>query len=91
MKPVTPRDHAEVRAIAVSPLDVHLLDAVVRVVRPLITREIIYRLLVGEQEPASVTWRSWAATPPPSPERSHDSAETSISHCALRASRASWA
>src|SRR2546421_5655019 len=57
----SPRDPAEVRAIAVSPLDVHLLDAVVRVVRlldapaearvlqPLITREIIYRLLVGEQ------------------------------------------
>jgi len=87
LKPVTPRDHAEVRAIAVSPLDVHLLDAVVRVVRPLITREIIYRLLVGEQEPASVTWRSWAATPPPSPERSNDSAETSISPCALSSSR----
>ena len=57
----SPRDHAEVRAIAVSPLDGHLLDAVVRAVRlldspaeaqvllPLITREIIYRLLVGEQ------------------------------------------
>ncbi len=49
---------ADVRAIAVSPLDVHLLDAVVRLVSlldspaeacvlmPLITREIIYRLLV---------------------------------------------
>ncbi|OLB59459.1 MAG: AraC family transcriptional regulator [Ktedonobacter sp. 13_1_20CM_4_53_11] len=57
----SPRDPASVRAIAVSPLDGHLLDAVVRVVRlldspaearvllPLITREIIYRLLVGEQ------------------------------------------
>ncbi len=56
-----PRDSAEVRAIAVSPLDGHLLDAVVRLTRlldapaearvllPLITREIIYRLLVGEQ------------------------------------------
>src|SRR5947209_734982 len=55
------RDHAEVRAIAVSPVDGHLLDAMVRVARlldapdeapvllPLITREIIYRLLVGEQ------------------------------------------
>ncbi len=54
-------DPAEVRAIAVSPVDVHLLDAIVRLVRlldcpadacvllPLITREIIYRLLVGEQ------------------------------------------
>src|SRR3989454_8536694 len=57
----SPRDSAEVRAIAVSPLDIHLLDAVVRLTRlldspaearvlmPLITREIIYRLLVGEQ------------------------------------------
>jgi AraC-like DNA-binding protein len=53
--------HADVKAIAVSLLDGHLLDAVVRLVRlletpteapvllPLITREIIYRLLVGEQ------------------------------------------
>jgi AraC-like DNA-binding protein len=50
-----------VKAIAVSPLDTQLLDAVVRLVRlldtpsevqvlmPLITREIIYRLLKGEQ------------------------------------------
>ena len=57
----SPRDPADVRAIAVSPLDVHLLDAVVRLTRlldspadapvllPLITREIIYRLLGGEQ------------------------------------------
>ena len=55
------RDHANVRAIAVSPLDGNLLDAFVRLVRlldapaearillPLITREIIYRLLMGEQ------------------------------------------
>jgi AraC-like DNA-binding protein len=57
----SPRDQASVKAISVSPLDGHLLDAVVRLVRlldapadvpillPLITREIIYRLLVGEQ------------------------------------------
>jgi AraC-like DNA-binding protein len=57
----SPRDQASVRAIAVSPLDGNLLDAVLRLVRlldapadvpvllPLITREIIYRLLVGEQ------------------------------------------
>ena len=50
-----------VRAINVSPLGVSLLDAVVRLVRlldspteasflaPLITREIVYRLLLGEQ------------------------------------------
>ena len=57
----SPGDHADVRAIAVSPLDGNLLDAFVRLVRlldvpaearvllPLITREIIYRLLMGEQ------------------------------------------
>jgi AraC-like DNA-binding protein len=56
-----PRDGAEVRGIGVSLLDGNLLDAFVRLVRlldapaeapvlgPLITREIIYRLLVGEQ------------------------------------------
>lgn len=53
--------HADVRAIDVSPLDADLMDAVVRLVRlldapaearvlmPLITREIIFRLLRGEQ------------------------------------------
>src|SRR6202035_5506928 len=57
----SPPRHADVRAIAVSPLDGNLLDAFVRLVRlldapaearvlqPLITREIIYWLLVGEQ------------------------------------------
>jgi AraC-like DNA-binding protein len=52
---------ADVRAIAVSLLDANLLDAFVRLVRlldspaetpvllPLITREIVYRLLMGEQ------------------------------------------
>lgn len=57
----SPRRHADVRAIDVSPLDGDLLDAVLRLVRladtpgeasfmaPLIKREIIYRLLKGEQ------------------------------------------
>jgi AraC-like DNA-binding protein len=57
-----PRGHAAVRAIDVSPLDAGLLDAVVRLVglanspaeearflRPLVTREIVFRLLRGEQ------------------------------------------
>src|ERR687893_1247503 len=57
-----PRDHAAVRAFDVSPLDEGLLDAVVRLVglldapadearflRPLVTREIVFRLLKGEQ------------------------------------------
>jgi AraC-like DNA-binding protein len=56
-----PRDHTAMQAIDVSPLDVGLLDAVVRLVRlldsptearflaPLVTREIVYRLLRGEQ------------------------------------------
>src|SRR5437773_2669632 len=58
---VSPQDTASVRAISVSPVDGHLLDAMVRVARlldapdearvllPLLTREIIYRLLRGEQ------------------------------------------
>ncbi len=58
---VEPRNHPEVRAIDVSPLNGNLLDAFVRLTRlldspteaevlmPLYTREIIYRLLVGEQ------------------------------------------
>lgn len=58
---LTSQSHADVRAINVSPLDASLLDAVVRLVRlldsptearflaPLITREIVYRLLMGEQ------------------------------------------
>ncbi len=57
----SPQNRADVRAVNVSSLDAGLLDAVVRLVRlldtpaealflaPLITREIIYRLWVGEQ------------------------------------------
>jgi AraC-like DNA-binding protein len=57
----SPQNHADMRAINVSSLDAGLLDAVVRLVRlldtsaeapflaPLITREIIYRLWMGEQ------------------------------------------
>jgi AraC-like DNA-binding protein len=56
-----PQGHAAVKAIDVSPLDAGLLDAVVRLVRlldsptdarflaPLVIREIVYRLLTGEQ------------------------------------------
>ena len=55
------RNRSDVQAIDVSPLNVGLLDAVVRLVRlldsptearflaPLVTREIVYRLLMGEQ------------------------------------------
>jgi AraC-like DNA-binding protein len=56
------RDGASVRAVDVSPLGAGLLDAAVRLVRladappaearvllPLVTREIVFRLLVGEQ------------------------------------------
>ncbi|MEZ4727110.1 MAG: AraC family transcriptional regulator [Caldilineaceae bacterium] len=58
---VPPRSQANVRATNVSSLDASLLDAVVRLVRlvdtpadapvlaPLITREIVYRLLIGNQ------------------------------------------
>jgi len=56
-----PPNRGDVRAIDVSRLDAALLDAVVRLIRlldspndarvlmPLITREIIYRLLIGDQ------------------------------------------
>src|SRR5829696_9144572 len=57
-----PREHTAVRAFDVSSLDEGLLDAVVRLVglldapaeearflRPLVTREIVFRLLKGEQ------------------------------------------
>lgn len=56
-----PRSQATVKAIDVNWLDADLLDAVVRLVRlldapaearfvaPLVTREIVYRLLMGEQ------------------------------------------
>lgn len=59
--PPAPRSQADMRAIDVSPLDANLLDAVVRLVRlvdspgearilaPLVMREIVYRLLMGEQ------------------------------------------
>ncbi|HEY3341733.1 MAG TPA: AraC family transcriptional regulator, partial [Anaerolineae bacterium] len=57
----SPQSQADVSAITVSLLDAGLLDAVVRLIRlldapteaqflaPLITREIVYRLLMGEQ------------------------------------------
>jgi AraC-like DNA-binding protein len=56
-----PRGLANAKAIDVSPLDASLLDAVVRLVRlldtpadaqmlmPLVTREVVYRLLIGTQ------------------------------------------
>lgn len=58
---VQPREPTDIRAIAVSALDVHLLEACVRLMRlldtpsdapilqPLIMREIVYRLLMAEQ------------------------------------------
>jgi AraC-like DNA-binding protein len=58
---LAPQSHSAVQAIDVSPLDAGLLDAVARLVRlldsptearflaPLVTREIVYRLLRGEQ------------------------------------------
>ncbi len=61
MSQVSPRDSGDSRAIDVSSLDENLLDATVRLTRlldspaearilmPLITQEIIYRLLLGEQ------------------------------------------
>jgi AraC-like DNA-binding protein len=57
----SPADHTDVRAMDVSPLDLNLQDAILRLVRlldapadapvlmPLIIKEIIYRLLIGRQ------------------------------------------
>jgi AraC-like DNA-binding protein len=59
--PQVSRSNGDVRAVAVSRLDSNLLDAVVRLVRlldspsdyavlaPLVVREIVYRLLIGDQ------------------------------------------
>jgi hypothetical protein len=99
----SPRDSSDEMAIAVSPVDGHLLDAMVRVARllespdearvllPLITREIIYRLLRGEQNARLRHLAILGAILPPSPERSHDSVKISINPYASRASRESWA
>jgi len=58
---LAPRADGDVRALTVSQLDANLLDAVVRLVRlldspvdygvlaPLVVREIVYRLLIGDQ------------------------------------------
>ncbi len=60
-KPSLPEHHTDVKAIDTSPLDAPLLDSVVRLVRlldspaearvlgPLVMREIVHRLLMGEQ------------------------------------------
>jgi hypothetical protein len=99
----SPRDHADVKAIAVNPLDANLLDAFVRLVRlldapaqapvllPLLTREIIYRLLVGSQGTRLRHLAILGATSPTLPERSSDSVTTLTSHCASRISRENWA
>src|SRR3989442_1810156 len=97
----SPPGHAEVSALDVSPLDGPLRDAMVRLTRlldspaeaqvlmPLITREIIYRLLVGEQGARLRHLAILGATPPTSLEQSDDSVKTSTSHCASSRSRAS--
>jgi hypothetical protein len=86
------RDHADIRAIAFSPLDVDLLDASVRLMRllevlaearvllPLLTREIIYRFLVGEQ---GTRLRHLAIL--------SGFAKTSTSHYASNRSQENWA
>lgn len=57
----TPRNQTDVKALTVSPLDFDLLDATARLLRlvdappearalaPLVMREIVYRLLIGEE------------------------------------------
>jgi AraC-type transcriptional regulator N-terminus len=99
----SPPRHADMRAIAVSPLDGNLLDAFVRLVRlldslaeaqvllPLITREILYRLLMGEQGARLRHLALQGGYTPTLPERSDDSAKTSTSHFTSRNSRENWA
>ncbi len=100
---VPSRSRADVSALAVSPLDAGLLDAVVRLVRlldsptearflaPLITREIVYRLLRGEQGDRlrHIAVLGGHAYPiAQAIERLRE--DFSTSHCGLRASRGSW-
>ena len=99
----SPPGEASVRAIDVSPLDVHLLDAFVRLVRlldvpaeapvllPLITREIIYRLLLGGQGGRLRHLALQGSYTPTLPERSGISVETSTSPYASRILHASSA
>ena len=99
----SPPRHADMRAIAVSPLDGNLLDAFVRLTRlldspaeaqvllPLITREILYRLLMGEQGARLRHLALQGGYTPTLPERSDDSATTSTSHFTSRNSRENWA
>ena len=84
---------ADARAMDVSRLDGNLLDAVVRlaaahtpaevpVLMPLIQREIVYRLLMGQQRARLRHLQPRAATPRISPERS--SADPAGYHQPLR-------
>ena len=78
---ISPSNYEDMRAMAVSPLDANMLDAFVRLIRlldaptearlllPLITREIIYRLLMGEQGGRLHHLTISGATPHPLPER----------------------
>jgi len=97
-----PRDPPDVRAIDVSTLNGNLLDACVRLTRlldapaqarvlmPLLTREIIYRLLMGEQGGRLRHLAILGATHPPSPEPSSDSAKTSTSQFPSSSSHENW-
>ncbi len=98
-----PHGAADVWAVAVSAVDVSLLDAVVRLVRladapaeapvlrPLVMREIVYRLLRGEQGARLRHLVVTAGSPRPSPELSSDFGGTSTSRCASSNSRANSA
>jgi len=90
-----------VRAIDVSPLDANLLDTVVRLVRlldspaearvlrPLITREIVFRLLMGDQGNRLRHLALLGATPTASRKPSSGSAGNSPSRCGSKAWRGS--
>ena len=93
-----PLESSQVKALNTGPLDAGLLDAVVRLVRlleapaeakvlaPLITREIVYRLLLGRGAASSDAWRTRAATPTTSRERRNSYERTLTSRCGSRTS-----
>lgn len=88
--------------MVVSALDADLLDATVRLMRlidspaqarvlvPLVKREIVFRLLLGEQGHRLRHFPCWAATRTALPGPSRGCARTSTSHCGSRISRESW-
>lgn len=94
-----PRDHTAMRAFHVSPLDAALLDAVIRLaglldsradvpfLAPMVKREIVYRLLTGQQGARLRHLAPRGARPTASSGPSSGSARTSTGRFESRTSR----